>query len=53
MIVPNHRRRLGQYAVTYRTGGRTVTRTFRTPDHAHAFLVMLGRRSRARIETLK
>ncbi len=46
MIVPNHHRRLGPYAVTYRTAGRRVTRTFRTPDHAAAFARTLGRRAR-------
>jgi hypothetical protein len=50
MIVPNHHRRLGPYTVIYRQAGRTVSRTFRTPDHAAAFVRTLGRRARARVE---
>jgi hypothetical protein len=50
MIVPNHHRRLGAYTVTHRRSGQTVSRTFRTPDHAAAFARTLGRRARARVE---
>jgi hypothetical protein len=53
MIVPNHHLRRGPFAVTYRRAGRTVTRTFRTPDHAAAFARTLGRRARVEIASAR